>query len=48
MYKPDFMAVGGLDVYYPSPHVVDWDFMMKCEYVGFEMIVVMIYIYTIL
>ena len=38
MYKPDFMAVGGLDVYYPSPHVVDWDFMMKCEYVGFEMI----------
>ena len=38
MYKPDFMAVGGLDVYYPSPHVVDWDFMLKCEYVGFEMV----------
>lgn len=38
MYKADYMAVGGLDVYYPSPHVVDWDFMLKCEYVGFEMI----------
>ncbi len=38
MYKPDYMAVGGLDVYYPSPHVVDWDFMLKCEYVGFEMV----------
>lgn len=38
MYKADYMAVGGLDVYYPSPHVVDWDFMLKCEYVGFEMV----------
>jgi glycosyltransferase involved in cell wall biosynthesis len=38
MYKADYMAVGGLDVYYPSPHVVDWDFMLKCEYFGFEMI----------
>ena len=38
MYKSDYMAVGGLDVYYPSPHVVDWDFMLKCEYVGYEMI----------
>ena len=38
MYKPDYMAVGGLDVYYPSPHVVDWDFMLKCEYVGYKMI----------
>lgn len=38
MYKADYMAVGGLDVYYPSPHVVDWDFMLKCEYVGFQMV----------
>ena len=38
MYKPDYMAVGGLDVYYPSPHVVDWDFMLKCEYVGYKMV----------
>ena len=38
MYKPDYLAVGGLDIYYPSPHVVDWDFMLKCEYVGFKMV----------
>lgn len=38
MAKSDYMAVGGLDVYYPSPHVVDWDFMLKCEYVGYEML----------
>lgn len=37
MYKHDFLAVGGWDELYPSPHVVDWDFFLKCEYVGFTM-----------
>ena len=38
MYKYDYLAVGGWDVMYPSPHVVDWDFFLKCEYFGMEMI----------
>jgi len=38
MYKPDYLAVGGWDIMYPSPHVVDWDFFLKCEYAGYEMI----------
>lgn len=38
MNKYDFLAVGGWDVMYPSPHVVDWDFFTKCEYMGFSMI----------
>jgi glycosyltransferase involved in cell wall biosynthesis len=38
MYKPDYLAVGGWDIMYPSPHVVDWDFFLKCEYFGMEMI----------
>jgi len=37
MTKLDFLSVGGWDVMYPSPHVVDWDFFTKCEYHGFEM-----------
>lgn len=37
MTKHDFLAVGGWDELYPSPHVVDWDFFLKCEYVGFVM-----------
>lgn len=37
MTKLDYLAVGGWDVMYPSPHVVDWDFFAKCEYHGFEM-----------
>lgn len=37
MHKHDFLAVGGWDEMYPSPHVVDWDFFLKCEYVGFTM-----------
>lgn len=37
MYKRDFLAVGGWDEMFPSPHVVDWDFFLKCEYVGFSM-----------
>lgn len=38
MYKPDYLAVGGWDIMYPSPHVVDWDFFLKCEYAGYEMV----------
>ena len=37
MDKHDFLAVGGWDEMYPSPHVVDWDFFLKCEYVGYTM-----------
>ena len=37
MNKYDYLAVGGWDVMYPSPHVVDWDFFLKCEYVGYSM-----------
>ena len=37
MNKYDYLAVGGWDVMYPSPHVVDWDFFLKCEYVGYTM-----------
>lgn len=38
MNKYDFLSVGGWDVMYPSPHVVDWDFFLKCEYWGLEML----------
>jgi len=38
MYKPDYLAIGGWDIMYPSPHVVDWDFFLKCEYAGYEMV----------
>jgi len=38
MNKFDYLAVGGWDIMYPSPHVVDWDFFLKCEYLGFEMV----------
>ena len=38
MNKYDFLAVGGWDVMYPSPHVVDWDFFLKCEYWGMQML----------
>ena len=37
MHKLDFLAIGGWDIMYPSPHVVDWDFFLKCEYVGYRM-----------
>jgi glycosyltransferase involved in cell wall biosynthesis len=37
MKKTDFLALGGWDELYPSPHVVDWDFFLKCEYFNFAM-----------
>ena len=38
MFKNDFLALGGWDELYPSPHVVDWDFFLKCEYFDFKML----------
>ena len=38
MRKIDFMKVGGFDIDYPSPFVVDWDFFLKCELAGLEML----------
>jgi len=35
--KSDFMKVGGFDVDYPSPFVVDWDFFLKCELNNIEL-----------
>ena len=37
MNRYDYLAVGGWDEHYPSPHVVDWDFFLKCEYWGLQM-----------
>jgi glycosyltransferase involved in cell wall biosynthesis len=31
MKHKDYLSVGGWDVMYPSPHVVDWDFFLKCS-----------------
>lgn len=38
MKKKDFLTIGGWDVMYPSPHVVDWDFFLKCNIAGFNMV----------
>lgn len=38
MFKNDFLALGGWDELYPSMHVVDWDFFLRCEYFNFEMV----------
>lgn len=31
MKREDYLSVGGWDIMYPSPHVVDWDFFLKCN-----------------
>lgn len=31
MKRTDYLIVGGWDIMYPSPHVVDWDFFLKCS-----------------
>ena len=31
MKREDYLSVGGWDLMYPSPHVVDWDFFLKCS-----------------
>jgi len=37
MRKKDFMRIGGFDIDYPSPFVVDWDFFLKCELSNMEL-----------
>ena len=37
MHKQDYLTIGGWDIMYPSPHVVDWDFFLKCNLAGFKM-----------
>lgn len=31
MKRDDYLSIGGWDIMYPSPHVVDWDFFLKCS-----------------
>jgi len=31
MHKKYYMAVGGFDIWYPSPFICDWDFFLKLE-----------------
>lgn len=38
MSKWDYMTVGGLDESYPGAWVVDWEFFMKCEMRGLNML----------
>lgn len=38
MAKYDYLRVGGWDESYPGPWVVDWEFFMKCEMAGMEML----------
>lgn len=38
MKRVDFLSVGGWDLLFPSPHVVDWDFFARCEHLGFDMV----------
>jgi glycosyltransferase involved in cell wall biosynthesis len=38
MTKKSFLLVGGWDVLYSSPHVVDWDFFLKCTELNYVML----------
>jgi glycosyltransferase involved in cell wall biosynthesis len=38
MAKTDYLRVGGWDESYPGAWVVDWDFFLKCELSGMEML----------
>ena len=38
MSKKDYLKVGGWDESYPGAWVVDWDFFLKCELSGMNMI----------
>ena len=37
MNKLDYMKIGGWDIEYPGPYVVDWDFFLKCNLAGYNM-----------
>lgn len=36
MSKKWYMILGGIDPYFPSPAVADWDFFFRCELAGLE------------
>ena len=36
--KYDYLKIGGFDETYPGPWVVDWEFFMKCQMSGMEML----------
>lgn len=36
MSKKWFMILGGIDPYFPSPAVADWDFFLRCELAGLQ------------
>lgn len=36
MLKKYYMAIGGLDLYYNSPNIVDWDFFLRLQLLEFE------------
>jgi glycosyltransferase involved in cell wall biosynthesis len=38
MHRLDYICVGGWDESYPSGHVVDWDFFLKLEHLGYKMV----------
>ena len=38
MNKWDYMKVGGWDESYPGAWVVDWEFFLKCEIAGLQML----------
>lgn len=37
MNKLDYIKIGGWDIEYPGPYVVDWDFFLKCNLAGYRM-----------
>ena len=38
MEKKWYMAVGGFDIWYPSPFICDWDFFLKLEMIGLNFV----------
>lgn len=36
MQKKYYMAVGGFDIWYPSPFICDWDFFLKLELINLD------------
>jgi len=38
MSKKNYLTVGGWDEAYPGAWVVDWEFFLKCELVGYKML----------
>ncbi len=38
MEKKWYIAVGGFDIWYPSPFICDWDFFLKLEMIGLNFV----------